>query len=142
MTHRTDANVHPALAMGRTLGATILALAILIGIGGGLRPAAAAAPLTATDAVVTVDAAEQGSLVLAGHKVRKGFGFKHGHGFKKFGFKHGHGFKKYGFKHGHGFKKHGFKHGHGFKKKGFVFKHGHGFKKGYKHGHGGKVFFF
>lgn len=142
MTHRTQAGLRPAPAMGRTLGATILALAILIGIGGGLRPAAASAASAATDAVVTVDAAAPGGILLAGHKLRNGFGFPHGYGYKKFGvkrfgYKHG-----YGYKHGHGFKKHGYKHGHGFKKKGFVFKHGHGFKKGHKLGHGGKVYFF
>lgn len=154
MTHLAQSSVRPALAMGRTLGTAILALAILLGVSGTLRSVAAAAPEPATHALVSFDKADQGGFLLAGHKVHKGFkpgfghGLKHGHAFK-----HGHGFKKKGFvfKKGHGFKKghafkhgHSFKRGHGFKKKGFVLKKGHGFKHGhgFKRHHFGKGFFF
>ena len=164
MTDLARADVRPALAMGRTFGASLLALGILLGVGGTLRPAEAASIADTTHAVVTGEAIDRGGIVPVGHKYKRGYGYKHGvpiidrgfgfkrsPGFKSFHLGHGKRFYKHGFGHGRGFKTFGFKHGHGFKK-GFKhphgFKHGHGFKKGFKHSHrfkhgkGGKVIFF
>ncbi len=152
MTNPARADLRPALAMGRALGASLLALAILLAVGGTLRPAEAASFAATTHAVVNGQAFDRGGVVPVGHKVKRHYGYKHGvpiidrgfgfkrsPGFKAFHLGHGQRVYKHGFAHGHGFKKFGFKHGHGFKK---GFKHGHGFKKGFKHGKGGKVIFF
>lgn len=134
MTQTTTLSQTSGFTMSRALGATALALGIMLGILGTTQSAQA----TVLDPIKVYAAEAQApetSLVEANFKREHGFrkhGFKGGHRFFGKGFKRGHDFHGRGFKYGHGFrsrhgfKKFGFGHSRGFK--GFGFK-GHGFRR-------------
>lgn len=125
MAQTTQTATRPGFTFARVMGATALALGLMLGILGGQQDAAAASPITPTPAVAESVAPGEAGLVQAGFKIRKGFGHGYGHGFK-----HGYGVKKFSYGHGHKFK-----YGHRAKRFGFGHGYRHGFKT-YRFGHG------